>query len=142
MGAARDVHSSVNMSMSMTKYDVDEEKRMEKVVEEQRHKKLEETPQGPTVLWRSAAKTVSFVTGVSSLAVRTGCSVGSFGLAIGREATQRTLSVNQTILEIILKTAGKDLRQRSDIALRHQAVEGLVEKWVGSCLFTRPEETY
>lgn len=103
---------------------------MEKEVEEQRQKQMEETPQGPTVLWRSAAKTVSLVTGISSLAVRTGCSVGSFGLSIGREATQRTLSLNQTVLEMVLKAAGKDVRQRSDVAMRHEAVENLVGKWV------------
>lgn len=114
----------------MAKVDVDQGKRMEKESEEQRQKQLEATPEGPTVLWRSAAKTVSFVTGVSSLAVRTGCSVGSFGLTIGREATQRTLSLNQTVLEMILKAAGKDVRQRSDVVMRHEAVENLLGKWV------------
>lgn len=116
----------------MTKFDVDHGKRIEKEVEEQRQKQLEETPQGPTVLWRSAAKTVSLVTGLSSLAVRTGCSVGSFGLTIGREATQRSLGLNQTVLEMIIQAVGKDVRQRSGVAMRHEAVENLVGRWVSS----------
>lgn len=137
MTANWDVHSSFNMSMSMTKDDVDKGKRLQKEDEELRQRQMEQAPQGPTVLWRSAAKTVSLITGVSSLAVRTGCTVGTFGLSIGREATQRTLSLNQTVLEMVLKAAGKDVQSRSDIALRHEAVEGLLGRWVSLLRFVR-----
>jgi len=100
--------------------------------DEEQMQALSKSAEAPTVLWRTAAKGVSAATGIASLVVRTSWKFGGYGLAIGREATLRMLGFNQTILEAILTAAGNDVSRRTNIGMRQDEADTLIERWLTS----------
>lgn len=84
---------------------------------------------GP-LLMRSVAKTISWTTGTATASIRAGVSISRWGLLAGRQATYGIIGLNQTLLETVLRAAGKDVTNGTQIALRQEEAENLVDRWV------------
>lgn len=86
--------------------------------------------QGRTLLPGPAASLVSGITGLSSFYVRAGTKIGGWGLYAGREATLKTLSMSNSVLQALLTVAGQDIYSRSDGELGRADAETLLERSV------------
>jgi hypothetical protein len=89
---------------------------------------LSPTTPGRTLLPASLARAVSFATRSTSLAVRVGTFVGSFGLSAAKVTTLSSLELGRGILEGILSRAGRDVVNRSQGELGRADAETLLEK--------------
>lgn len=100
--------------------------------EQSRDAELEKPPQKPgnTVLWRSLAKTVTISTGVGTVMLKSGVAVTRLGLAGTREAIYTTVGLSQSAIETVMRGAGMNINDRSEVALRHHEMEGIVESWL------------
>lgn len=83
---------------------------------------------GRTLLPASLARAVSFATRSTSLAVRVGTFVGSFGLSAAKVTTLSSLELGRGILEGILSRAGRDVVSRSQGELGRADAETLLER--------------
>lgn len=93
-------------------------------------------PDGPTLLWRSAAKTISLATGAATLSIRAGVGIGKWSLNAGRRATYGIIGLNQTALMAIMQAAGTDLNSVNSMYLLQNDTERIVERWLASLHFT------
>jgi len=108
----------------------------EKEYEKARKDALERQTEAPTLLWRSAAKTVSLATGATTFWLKTGVGAAKWGLAAGRQTTNAVLGVNQAVLEYVLQAGGRDVNNSTQVALRQGEAEHLVDKWISSLHLT------
>ncbi|KAH8907544.1 hypothetical protein BR93DRAFT_552383 [Coniochaeta sp. PMI_546] len=83
---------------------------------------------GRTLLPAPVAQAVSFATRSTSLALRVGTLVGSFGLGAAKATTLSSLELGRGILEGILSRAGKDVVTRSQSELGKADAETVLEK--------------
>lgn len=83
---------------------------------------------GRTLLPASIARAVSFATRSTSLALRMGTFVGSFGLGAAKVTTLSSLELGRGILEGILSRAGRDVVTSSRGELGRADAETLLEK--------------
>jgi len=104
----------------------------EKEYEKARRDALERQTEAPTLLWRSAAKTVSLATGATTFWLKTGVGAAKWSLAASRQTTNAVIGLNQSVLEYVLRAGGRDLNERTALALRQGQAEHLVDKWVSS----------
>jgi hypothetical protein len=86
------------------------------------------TTPGRTLLPEPVAQAVSFATRSTSLALRVGTFVGSFGLSAAKATTLSSLELGRGILEGILSRAGKDVVARSAGELGRSDAETVLEK--------------
>ncbi|OIW30606.1 hypothetical protein CONLIGDRAFT_284841 [Coniochaeta ligniaria NRRL 30616] len=86
------------------------------------------TAPGRTLLPAPVAQAVSFATRSTSLALRVGTLVGSFGLGAAKATTLSSLELGRGILEGILSRAGKDVVARSQSELSKADAETVLEK--------------
>ncbi|KAK5091871.1 hypothetical protein LTR70_001182 [Exophiala xenobiotica] len=104
----------------------------EKEYEKARRDALERQTEAPTLLWRSAAKTISLATGATTFWLKTGVGAAKWGLAASRQTTNAVIGLNQSVLEYVLRAGGRDLNERTQLALRQEQAEHLVDRWVSS----------
>src|SRR5436305_6978593 len=83
---------------------------------------------GRTLLPRPFAALVSTITGVSSLSIKVGTSVGGLWIAGAREATLTGLELTRAALEAVLTTAGRDVSQRRNGELGRAEAASILEK--------------
>ncbi|KAJ9160867.1 Sn1-specific diacylglycerol lipase alpha [Coniochaeta hoffmannii] len=86
------------------------------------------TNPGRTLLPAPVAQAVSFATRSTSLALRVGTVLGSFGLGAAKATTLSSLELGRGILEGILSRAGKDVIARSGGELGRADAESVLEK--------------
>lgn len=89
-------------------------------------------PDGPTLLWRSVANTITLATGAATLSVRAGVGIGKWSLKAGRQATYAIIGLNQSALRTIMTAAGTDMDGVTSMYLLQHDAEGTVERWLAS----------
>jgi hypothetical protein len=87
---------------------------------------------GRTLLPGPVAALVSTVTGVSSLSIKVGTSVGGLWIAGAREATLTGLELTRAAVEAVLTTAGRDVSQRRNGELGRAEAASILERSVCS----------
>jgi hypothetical protein len=85
---------------------------------------------GRTLLPGPFAAFVSTITGVSSLSIKVGTSVGGLWIAGAREATLTGLELTRAAVEAVLTTAGRDVSQRRSGELGRAEAASILEKSV------------
>lgn len=101
---------------------------LEKVINEE----SQSPPDGPTLLWRSAARTVTLATGAATLSIRAGVGIGKWSIDAGRKATYGIIGLNQTALRALMNAAGTDMNSVSSMYLLQNDAEGVIERWLAS----------
>jgi hypothetical protein len=87
---------------------------------------------GRTILPGPFAAFVSTITGVSSLSIKVGTSVGGLWIAGAREATLTGLELTRAAVETVLTKAGRDVSQRRNGELGRAEAASILEKSVRS----------
>jgi hypothetical protein len=85
---------------------------------------------GRTLLPGPFAAFVSTITGVSSLSIKVGSSVGRLWIAGAREATLTGLELTRAAVETVLTKAGRDVSQRRNGELGRAEAASILEKSV------------
>lgn len=84
--------------------------------------------QGPTLLPRPIANAVSLATRSTSLAIRLGSLVGSYGIDAARFTTLSSLELARGLVEVVLTRAGKDTTDIARSGLAAADAESVLEK--------------